>query len=106
VKKFVFLLAVAAVLVFSSIALAGGGTGGGRLAAHLARVDARVAKYEQACKVASPAAKCADRKARLTARLTAFENRLDAKIAKGGDAARIVKLTSARDHVAQLLASL
>jgi len=102
-KKVVTSLALVGVLVLASAAFAGNGAG---LNARLTALDARVAKYHQKCDVANPPAKCAVRKAKLTAKLTKFEAKLDARLAKQHRAARLALLQSARDHVASLLASL
>jgi hypothetical protein len=103
VKKVVTLLTLVGALVTASAVFAGNGGG---LSAHLARLDARVAKYQAKCQVANPKPNCAIRKANLTARLTKFEAKLDARIAKHHNAARVAVLQAARDHVAALLASL
>ena len=102
-KKGVTSIARVGVLVLASAAFAGNGGG---LAAHLAHLDARVAKYHQKCDVANPPAKCALRKAKLTAKLTKVEAKLDARLAKHHNAARVALLQNARDHIASLLASL
>jgi hypothetical protein len=98
--------AVFALSVSASVALAGNGKSGAGLAAHLTHIDAKVAKHTQKCKVADAPAKCAEKKAKLTTKLNAFEARLDEKIMNGGDATNAAQLTSARDHVAELVASL
>jgi hypothetical protein len=103
VKKAAAMLIVLGAVVFSSVAFAGNGA---HLNAHLARIDAHVAKYEAKCNVANPKAQCAARKARIVAHLTKFEGKLDARIAKVKKAERKALLQSARDHVASLLASL
>jgi hypothetical protein len=103
VKNVAVMVVLLGALVMSSVALAGKG---GSIDARLARLDARVAKYQAKCNVANPAARCAAVKARLTARLTRIEARLDARIAKVQNAERKAKLQSARDHIAGLLASL
>jgi hypothetical protein len=103
VKKVAAIVTLMGALSLSAVAFAGNGAG---LDAHLAKIDAKVAKYQAKCQVASPQAKCADVKTKLTARLTAFEGKLDARIAKVKKAERKALLQSARDHVAQLLASL
>ncbi len=106
-KKFVGSLAIVSALAFSAVAFAGGGAdGGGKLAAHLAKVQGQVTRYDQRCQVSTPAANCTAKKAKLTFKLNAFETKLDQKIAKGPNAAKIARLTSARDQVASLLASL
>lgn len=104
-KTIVGTLALAAVLAFSATALATGGDGS-KLAAHVAKLQARVAVYSQKCHVASPAARCAIAKARLNLRLTVFEVRLDTRIAKVKNADRLARLHTARDQVAAMLASL
>jgi hypothetical protein len=91
-------------LVSSSVALAG--NHGAGLNARLARLDAKVAKYAEKCHVASPNAKCAAVKDRLSARLTKIESKLDARIAKAQNEKRKAKLQSVRNHIASLLASL
>jgi hypothetical protein len=103
VKKAAAMLVLAGAVVFSSVAFAGNGAG---LNAHLARIDAHVAKFESKCNVATPKAQCAARKARIVAHLTKFESRLDARIAKVKHAARKARLQAARDHIASLIASL
>jgi len=107
-KKIVGSLAIVAALAFSAVALAGGGGGGGgnHLTAHLAKIQAHVTAYDQRCHVSNPGANCATKKVKLTDKLTAFETKLDQKIANGPNAARLAQLTGARDQVASLLASL
>ena len=102
-KKVAAIVTLLGALSLSAVAFAGNGVG---LNAHLAKINAKVAKYEAHCNVPSPKAKCADRKIRLTTRLTAFEGKLDARIAKAQKAERKALLQSARDHIASLLASL
>ena len=97
------MLILVGAVVFSSVAFAGNG---GHLNAHLARIDAHVAKYAAKCNVANPKPKCAARKARIVAHLTKFEAKLDARIAKVKKAERKALLQNARDHIAALLASL
>jgi hypothetical protein len=109
VKRTASIITAVALAVSAAPALAGQGgghAGGHGLAAHLARVDAKVARYAARCHVATPAANCDARKAKLTVRLTAFETRLDARIARAKTADRKATLQAARDHVAGLLASL
>jgi hypothetical protein len=50
--------------------------------------------------------KCSAVKAKLSARLTKIEGKLDARIAKVKNADRKAKLQSARDHIASLAAAL
>jgi len=102
VKKVAASLGIIAVLVFSAVAFAGNGAG---IDARLAKIDARVAKYHSKCDV-NPKDKCAAAKARISARLTKLEGRLDARIAKVKNADRKAKLQSARDHIAGLVAAL
>lgn len=102
-KKVAAMMVLLGTLAMSAVAFAGNGAG---LDARLARIDARVAKYAQKCHVASPKARCAAVKDRLSARLTKVESKLDARIAKVKNADRKAKLQSARDHIASLLASL
>jgi hypothetical protein len=102
-KNVLAIVALVGSLALTSAATAGNGGG---LSAHLARLDAKVAKYTQKCHVANPPARCAAAKSKLTAKLTKFEAKLDARIARRHNAARVAQLQSARDHVAALLASL
>lgn len=101
-KKVAAMVVLLGALLASSVAFAGNGAG---IDARLARVDAHVAKYHSKCDV-SPKAKCSAVKARLSARLTKIEGKLDARIAKVKNADRKAKLQSARDHIAALLAAL
>jgi hypothetical protein len=103
VKKVATLIALLGALALSAVAFAGNGAG---LDQRLAKIDARVAKYAEKCHVASPPAKCAAVKEKLSARLTKVEGKLDARIAKVKKAERKALLQSARDHIASLLASL
>jgi len=103
VKKVIGLLALVGALMTASAVLAGNGGG---LSAHLARLDARVAKYQAKCQVANPKPNCAIRKANITEHLTKFEAKLDARLTRQHNAARTATLQAARDHVAALLASL
>ena len=103
VKKVAAIVVLLGALLASSVAFAGNGAG---IDARLAKLDARVAKYHSKCDVATPAAKCAAVKERLSARLTKIEGKLDARIAKIKNADRKAKLQSVRDHIASLLASL
>jgi hypothetical protein len=89
-------------LLASSVAFAGNGAG---IDARLAKLDARVAKYHSKCDV-NPKDRCAAVKAKLSARMTKIEARLDARIAKVKNADRKAKLQAARDHIASLLAAL
>ena len=102
-RKVVALSAIVGAMV---VPVAGFGGNGGGLSAHLARLDAKVERYAQKCHVDNPAAKCAARKAKLAAKLTRFEAKLDARIARSHNATRTAALQSARDHIASLLASL
>jgi hypothetical protein len=104
VKKVAAMTILFGVLVFSSVALAG--NGGGHLNARVAKLDARVAKFAEKCHVASPNAKCAAVKDRLSARLAKIESRLEARIAKAQNEKRKAKLQGVRAHIASLLASL
>jgi len=108
-KKIGMLLAIVGALVFSSVAFAAGGSGGGGLNAHMARIDAKITAYESKCGVTNPPAKCAAAKVKLTGRLTRFENQLDGNIAKAEgarNAAKVTKLTTLRNQVATALTNL
>jgi hypothetical protein len=109
-KKIGILLACIGALALPATSLAGSGTGGAGLQAHLARATARVAKYSEKCKVASPATKCADVKAKLTARFDVWESKIQARIAKlsqrPNSAAKIAKLQDALTQIAALKAQL
>ncbi len=69
-----------AALALPATALAGNRAGGARFDAHLARATAHVNAYVARCDVDAPPAKCANRHARLTARLTTWAARIQAKI--------------------------
>jgi hypothetical protein len=107
-KSIGLLLACVGALAVPAGSLAGNGDGGARREAHLARATAHVAKYGDRCKVATPAAKCADRDAKLTARLTAWDTRIQARIAKvdrrPDSAAKSARLTRLQDALAQIAA--
>ena len=110
-KRIGVLLACVGALAFPSASLAGNGGAGPE--AHLARATALVAKYSEKCNVAHPAAKCADRNARLTAKLGAWDAKIQAKIAKlnqrpGGAAksARLSQLQGVHTRIAALQAQL
>jgi hypothetical protein len=102
VKKVAAIVVLLGALLASSVAFAGNGAG---IDARLAKLDAHVAKYHAKCDV-NPKDKCSAVKARLSARLTKIEGKLDARIAKIKNADRKAKLQSVRDHIASLLASL
>ena len=101
-KKVAAMVVLLGALLASSVAFAGNGAG---IDARLARLDARVAKYHSKCDV-NPKDKCSAVKAKLSARLTKIEGKLDARIAKVKNEARKAKLQSARDHIASLAAAL
>jgi hypothetical protein len=105
-KRIGILLACVGALALPAASLAGDGTGGTHLAAHLARATARVATYTAKCKVASPAAKCANAKAKLTARFTAWEAKIQARIVKVNQrpdsAAKSARLSRLQDALAQI----
>jgi len=107
-KKIGVLLACAGALALPAASLAGNGTGGAGLEAHLARATAQVAKYSEKCKVANPAAKCADRKAKLTAKLGAWDAKIQARIAKlnqrPDSAAKSAKLSQLQSVLTQIAA--
>ena len=101
-KKVAAMVVLLGALLASSVAFAGNGAG---IDARLARLDARVAKYHSKCDV-NPMDKCSAVKAKLSARLTKIEGKLDARIAKVKNADRKAKLQSARAHIASLAAAL
>ena len=101
-KKVAAMVVLLGALLASSVAFAGNGAG---IDARLARLDARVAKYHSKCDV-NPKDKCSAVKAKLSARLTKIEGKLDARIAKVKNEARKAKLQSARDHIASLATAL
>ena len=87
-KKIGILLACAGALAFPAASLAGNGSGGAGLQAHLARATAKVAKYDAKCHVASPAANCSAMKAKLTAKFDAWDAKIQAQDHQGQPAAR------------------
>jgi hypothetical protein len=107
-KKVGILLACVAALALPAASLAGSGTGGAGLQAHLTRATVRVAKYTAKCKVASPAANCAARKAKLTTKFTAWDAKIQAKIAKVSQRpdspAKTAKLTALNNALTQIAA--
>jgi hypothetical protein len=102
VKNVVAMVVLLGALAMSAVAIAGNGAG---IDARLARLDARVGKYHSKCDV-DPKPRCDTVKAKLSARLTKIEARLDARIAKVKNEERKAKLQAARDHIASLLAAL
>ena len=101
-KKVAAMVVLLGALTMSAVAFAGNGAG---IDARVAKLDAHIAKYHSKCDV-NPKAKCSAVKAKLSARLTKIEGRLDARIAKVKNADRKAKLQSARDHIASLVAAL
>jgi hypothetical protein len=105
-KRIGVLLACVGALAIPAASLAGNGTGGARLEAHLAKATARVATYTAKCKVANPAANCADAKAKLTARFNAWEAKIQARIAnvnqRPDSAAKAARLTRLQDALTQI----
>ena len=80
-KKIALLLAVAA-LALPTAAFAADGKGGAGFDEHLTRATAHVTKLHEKCNVATPPAKCAEAKTKLTARLTEWASRIQARIEK------------------------
>ena len=78
-KKIALLLAVAA-LALPAAAFAGEGKGGAGFDEHLTRATAHVTKLHEKCNVATPPAKCGEAKAKLTAKLTEWASRIEAKV--------------------------
>ena len=81
-KKVVLLLTCigALALPIASFSFAGGGGGGAGLSAHLTRLSSHVSKYSAKCGVANPPAKCAAIDARLKAKLSTFEAKIQARL--------------------------
>jgi hypothetical protein len=78
-KKIALILAVAA-LALPVAAFAGDGKGGAGFDEHLTRATAHVTKLHEKCNVATPPAKCGEAKAKLTASLTEWAAKIQAKI--------------------------
>jgi hypothetical protein len=112
-KKIGILLACAGALALPAASLAGNGSGGAGLQAHLARANAKVAKYDAKCHVASPAANCSAMKAKLTAKFDAWDAKIQARITKvsqrpdsAAKTAKLAKLSNALSQIAALKAQL
>ena len=107
-KRIGMLLACVAALALPAASFAGDGKGGAGFEARLARAQAHVTKYAEKCKVAQPAAKCAEAKARMQARFDAWEARLQARIAKleqrPASEKRTARLTELKSRLAQVSA--
>jgi hypothetical protein len=105
-KRIGMLLACVAALALPAASFADGGTGGARFAGHPARAQAHVANYTEKCKVATPAAKCTEARARMLARFDAWEARLQERIAKleqlPASEKRTTRLAELRSRLAQV----
>ncbi len=100
-KRITALIALVGALVFTSIALAGNGGGGG-VNAHLAKLDGKVATYVAKCN-GNSSAKCAAKDAKLKAKLGAFEAKIQSKLSKHPGSSR---LQSALTQISSLQAQL
>ena len=113
-KKLGLLVMCVLGLALPATSLAADGQGGARLEAHLARATAHVAKYVEKCKPAPAerAQRCAERQAKISARLKAWEGRITERIARveksdgENKAARLVKLNDTLSQIKNLEAKL
>lgn len=106
--RLLMVIASVVALAVPAAAFAGDGSGGKGFEQHLARATAAVEKLTTKCDVAKPPARCADAKARLTAKLQQWEALLQARVdkvsAKPAGTKQAARLDELKSRLAQVQA--